>query len=108
MELLAEFVWKNKAKEGDSPVSENNFILFIVILKYGEKQPVEGGEIDLKPYAYKEWESARTSLRSVRIFNFQFSIFIEFSISKFSILKFGHWDLIENWSLIIENSTARA
>jgi len=40
MELLAEFVWKNKAKEGDSPVSENNFILFIVILKYGgERRP---------------------------------------------------------------------
>ncbi len=40
MELLAEFAWKSRAKEGNSPVSENNFILFIVILKYGgERTP---------------------------------------------------------------------
>jgi len=40
MELLTEAIWKNGAKEGDSPVSENNFILFIVILKYdGERKP---------------------------------------------------------------------
>ena len=36
--LLAEAVWKNGAKEGNSPVSENGFQLFVVILKYGEKR----------------------------------------------------------------------
>jgi len=47
MELLAEFVWKNKAKEGDSPVSENNFILFIVIpriARYGASLSTAGNE----------------------------------------------------------------
>ena len=40
MELLAEVPWKRDAKEGNSPVSENNFILFIIILKYdGERKP---------------------------------------------------------------------
>ena len=36
-ELLAEAIWKNGAKEGNSPVSENDFQLFVIILKYGEK-----------------------------------------------------------------------
>jgi len=40
MELLAESRWKSGAKEGNSPVSENNSILFIVILKYdGKRKP---------------------------------------------------------------------
>ena len=40
MELLAESRWKAGAKEGNSPVSENNFILFVAILKYnGERKP---------------------------------------------------------------------
>ena len=40
MELLAESAWKSGAKEGDSPVSENNSILFVAILKYdGERRP---------------------------------------------------------------------
>ena len=40
MELLAESRWKAGAKEGNSPVSENNFTLFVVILKYdGERKP---------------------------------------------------------------------
>ena len=38
LELLAEVSWKRDAKEGNSPVSENNFTLFIIILKYGEKR----------------------------------------------------------------------
>ncbi len=38
--MLAEFAWKSRAKEGNSPVSENIFVLFIVILKYdGERRP---------------------------------------------------------------------
>ena len=38
MELLAESRWKSGAREGNSPVSENNFILFVAILKYGEER----------------------------------------------------------------------
>ena len=35
---LAEVPWKRDAKEGNSPVSENGFMLLIIILKYGEER----------------------------------------------------------------------
>ena len=34
---LAEAGWKAGAKEGNSPVSENGFMLLVIILEYGEE-----------------------------------------------------------------------
>jgi len=33
---LVEAGWKAGAKEGDSPVNENGFMLLVITLKYGE------------------------------------------------------------------------